>query len=94
MEAKLINKTATKIVDKFATVYTQYENGLGTEDQLKKNACAQIAVLTRMREVEAVKVDHIIDNFVKVIKAEREELEKVVDTVCTDLYTLIQETND
>jgi len=95
METKQVNKAVTKIVDKFATVFTQYENGLATEDQLKKNACSQIAVLTRLVEVDALKVEHIRDGFIEVIKApEREDLEKLVDKVCTDLYALVRETQD
>jgi hypothetical protein len=95
METKQVNKAVTKIVDKFATVYTQYENGLATEDQLKKNACSHIAVLTRLVEVDALAVDHIQAGFVEVIKAaDREVLDEAVDKVCTDLYALVRQTQD
>ena len=82
------------MVDRFTSVAVAYENGLATEEQLKKNACTQVAVLIRLKEAESLAVQHLIDGFTEVIKAEREQVEGAVNKVCADLYAKINETKE
>lgn len=91
---KVINKTLTKIVDKFAAVATAYSNGLATEDQLKKNACSHIGVLMRLNAVEGLKVQHLVDEFIAVIKSEAGNIEEPINKVCGDLYEILNTTKE
>lgn len=94
MNTKALNKVITKMVDKFTAVSVAYTNGLATEDQLKKNACSHIGILMRLKAVETLKVDHLIDGFVNIIKSESKNIEAPINKVCGDLYELIASTKE
>ena len=89
MENKDVYKIYTKIVDKFSAIAVAYENGLETEDKLKKNACSHIGTLTRLKEVDNLAVDDLIEEFTAIIKAEKTTLNTAIEKICDTLYTRI-----
>lgn len=91
MEPKQLQKVFEKMTDKFVSVTVGHTNGLATEDQVKKAACANIGTLTRIKNVENVKVDDLIEQFVAVIKAESKSMEAPINTVCSTLYKAIND---
>jgi hypothetical protein len=91
MEPKQLQKVFERMTDKFVSVTVGHTNGLTTEDNVKKAACSNIGTLTRIKNVENVKVDDLIDQFIAVIKAESKGMEAPINAVCTTLYKAIND---
>lgn len=94
MDSKQARRAFTKMVDKFTSTSVQFDAGLATEAQLKKCACDQLAVCLRLQEVETLAVEHLIEGWTTIIKADRDALEEPTNKVCGDLYQMINKLED
>ena len=94
MDNKQVKKVFVRMVDKFVSISTQYDAGLATETQLKKCACDQLAVCLRLKEVETLRMDTLVNGWLDIIKADRDALEIPINKVCGELYTLINQAEE
>jgi len=85
-------KTLTRVVERFGSTFTAYENKLETEAKLKKAACDSISKLLTMKEVDGISstdLDPIVADFIQLLKVE-DGIADLVDKICTQIYLLIR----
>jgi hypothetical protein len=93
-QGKKVEKILTQVVEKFTAAVVGWENDLKTLDQLKTNACNQIAKLKTLVEVENIAISELVDDFTEFLTTEKEELDAKINSICGKLYDWIKKTQD